>query len=304
DLLAGRIASGYRHIELLEPPVDTCADNPALDGTDFRSRFGIRRDEFVIAMICRLVPDLKLEGLLTACDAVRELAAAGNPVRLVIVGDGQARDDVARRAEQTNASAGYDAVLLIGELADPSPAYAAADVIVGQGGSALRGMAFGKPLVVVGEGGFNELLTRESAPTFLRQGWYGLGPGSLGTGAPALQKALERVLASPSTRRDLGLFGRQLAEQRFSLDRAADLVSSIYDSAVETPISSRLVVPEAMRVAAAVAGDRVRRRYLKWSGTAATDDRNARDAISGVFARGNGDPAAKPVQHRAAQPSA
>ena len=51
-------------------------------------------------------------------------------------------------------TAGRQVVLLTGEIADPRPAYAAADVVVGQGGSALRGMAFGKPLVVVGEGRF------------------------------------------------------------------------------------------------------------------------------------------------------
>ena len=54
---------------------------------------------------------------------------------------------------------GRQVVLLTGEIADPRSAYAAADVVVGQGGSALRGMAFGKPLIVVGEEGFSELLT-------------------------------------------------------------------------------------------------------------------------------------------------
>jgi len=191
-------AAGHRRVMLLEPPVDTRADNPSVDGRSFRAERGVQPDEVLLAMVCRLVPDLKLEGLLSACDAVRELAVAGKPVRLMIVGDGRARDDVARRAADVNAAVGYEAVLLAGEMADPSPAYAAADVIIGQGGSALRGMAFAKPLVVIGEEGFSELLTPESTPTFLRQGWYGLGPGSLGTGVTALRLALSVLSVRPS----------------------------------------------------------------------------------------------------------
>ncbi|RJF78739.1 glycosyltransferase family 4 protein [Rhodopseudomonas palustris] len=296
------ITLGYEHVELLEPPVDTRADNPAVDGSDFRERFGIRPGEVVVAMVCRLVPDLKLEGLLTACDAVRELAVAGKPVRLIIVGDGQAREVVSARAGETNAAAGYQAVLLAGEMADPSSAYAAADIIVGQGGSALRGMAFAKPLIVVGEAGFSEMLTPGSASTFLRQGWYGLGAGTLGLGTPAFRAALECLVDSPMRRHELGLFGRRLAEQRFSLGRAAELVERIYASAVETPHSLRHVLPEALHVAAGVAGDRLRRRYHKWLGTAATDDRNGRDVIAAVFARGADAPAAGATERQAARP--
>lgn len=283
------IASGYQCVELLEPPVDTRADNPSVNGSSFRSRLRIRPDEVVVAMICRLVPDLKLQGLLTACNAVRDLAVAGRPVRLVIVGDGRARDEVARHAADANAVAGYDVVLLAGEMADPRPAYAAADVLVGQGGSALRGMAFAKPLVVVGEAGFSELLTSESAPTFLRQGWYGLGAGSLGTGVPALYAALQRLVNSPGMRRELGHFGRELAEKRFSLSHAAEIVENTYVWAVRNPVPFRRLLPEAVQVAAGVGGYKLRRKYLKWAGTAATDDQNARELIAAVFEKGNKD---------------
>lgn len=297
------IASGYRRAELLEPPADTQADHPSVDGAGFRAGLRIRPDEVIVAMICRLVPDLKLEGLLTACDAVRGLAIAGRPVRLVIVGDGPARDEVARRAAEVNAAAAYDAVVLVGEMADPSPAYAAADVIIGQGGSALRGMAFAKPLVVIGEAGFSELLTPESAPTFLRQGWFGLGAGSLGTGAPALLAALQRVVDSPGMRRELGLFGRHLVDQRFSLVRAAEVVENIYVSAIRKPLSSARLLPEAARVAVGAGGYSLRRKYQKWVGTAAADDQNSRGAIAAVFET-NKDATARKDEPQVAQPSA
>lgn len=281
--------AGYRQVELLEPPVDTDADNPAVDGNDFRAKKGIQPNEVLLAMVCRLVPDLKLEGLLSACAAVRELAAAGCPVRLVIVGDGRARGEVARHAAEVNASAGREVVLMTGEMTDPAPAYAAADIVIGQGGSALRGMAFGKPLVVVGEEGFSELLTPESLPVFLGQGWYGLGSGSLGTGTPALRIALERLVGSPKLRDELGQLGRQLTEQRFSVRRAASVVENLYVSAIGNPAPFGSVLSDFVHVSTGLVGNKIGRKYQRWTGRSSVDDNNARKLIAAVITNGKRD---------------
>jgi glycosyltransferase involved in cell wall biosynthesis len=274
------LAAGHRRVILLEPPVDVDADNPSVDGRDFRAEHGIRADEVLLVMVCRLVPELKLEGLLAACDAVGKLARTGHLVRLVIVGDGRARKEVADHAAKANALAGRQVVQLTGEITDPRPAYAAADVIVGQGSSALRGMAFGKPLVVVGEEGFVELLTPESAPIFLQQGWYGLGAGSLGTGAAALCLAMERLAISVELRRELGAFARHLVVNRFSLHRAARLLEEEYIAAIRERLEVRPPVVDFVHSAAGVLGNKVRRQYHRWRGTVGIDNPNGRAAIT------------------------
>ena len=71
--------------------------------------------------------------------------------------------------------------MLIGAMVDPRPAYAAADVVVGMGGSALRGMAFAKPVIVVGEKNFAEVFDQDTAQGFYDRGIYGLGDGSRAT---------------------------------------------------------------------------------------------------------------------------
>ena len=245
------IAAGHRHVTLLEPPVDAQTDHPSANGNDFRIAHGIRPGEVLAVMICRLVPDLKLEGLLSACEAIGEMALVGEPIRLMIIGDGPARAQVAACSAKVNAAVGQEVVVLAGEMADPRPGYAGADIIIGQGGSALRGMAFGKPLVVIGENGFSELLTPESAPTFLRQGWYGLGPGSRGAGVPALRLALQSAVASRELRRELGLFGRRLVEQRFSLAHAAKTVEDLYLWAIRNRVSTPRRLAEATQSIAA-----------------------------------------------------
>jgi glycosyltransferase involved in cell wall biosynthesis len=284
QIRAAALARGHRRVTLLEPPVDIDADNPSLDGGSFRAQHGIRPDEILVAMICRLVPELKLEGLFAACDAISELVRTRTRVRLLIVGDGPARNEVAERATNANAAAGRRVVLLTGEIADPRPAYAAADVVVGQGSSALRGMAFGKPLVVIGEEGFSELLTPQTVSLFLRQGWYGLGSGSLGSGAPGLRLALERLIGSLDLRRDLGAYGRKLVVDRFSLQRAARLQEEEYITAVREPIAASTLVMDVVRSAAGVLGSKVHRKYQRWRGTAAADDSNARAAVAKVLA--------------------
>jgi glycosyltransferase involved in cell wall biosynthesis len=284
-------AKGFRRVSLLEPPVDIEADNPVIDGSVFRARNGIEPNEVLVAVVCRLVPHLKLEGLRMACEAIGALACVGSPLRLLIVGDGDARNEVAKCAEKANRAAGRQAILLTGELLDPRPAYAAADVVLGQGGSALRGMAFGKPLIVLGELGFVELLTATSAPMFLQQGWYGLGPGSFGAGAPALRLALEQLVASPDLRRELGAFGRQLAVDRFSLGRIAQLLEQQYVAARHTPVTAPLL-SDILRTTSGVLGSKLRRRYGHWRGKADVDNPNALPEIR-RFASLSGTPSSR-----------
>ena len=68
-------------------------------------------------------------------------------------------------------------MVLIGALRDPRPAYAASDIVLGMGGSALRGLSFAKPLVMIGERGFARLFTPETVPEFLQNGMFGIGQG-------------------------------------------------------------------------------------------------------------------------------
>jgi glycosyltransferase involved in cell wall biosynthesis len=272
----GRVGPVY----LIEPPVDVVLNAPGHPVAEFRDRFGLHgRDAqppmrmFDLVMVCRLVPELKLEGILTAIDVVGELARQ-RPVRLTIVGDGPAASTVRERAEAANARAGRRVVVLTGQLDDPRPAYAAADAVLGMGGSALRGLAFGRPLVVQGEQGFWELLTPQSCETFLHQGWYGLGDG--GDGRDRLRAILHRLMDDEALCRSLGEYGRDLAVTRFSLQRAATVQEDIYRRALAQAPSVVGDAAQGARAAIGLAGYKVHRRYQRLRGTAARDDFNAK----------------------------
>lgn len=270
--------AGRAEVTVLEPPVDVRSNAPGFDPGPFRSRLGLDTSVPLVVVVCRLVKEFKLEGLLAACAAVGELAVSGVPVQLAIVGDGYERSAVEQAAAAANAFAGRRVVALAGEMSDPRPAYAAADVMLGMGGSALRTMAFGKPLVVQGERGFWELLTPESVPKFLVQGFYGVGPVSDGRaeGARRLERILGSLLAQPDTWPGLGECGRQVVTERFSLDHAAEVLEQIYASAVQTPPSvpaTRLAV-DAGRSGVGVVRHQLRRKWQRRRGTIVIDDMN------------------------------
>jgi glycosyltransferase involved in cell wall biosynthesis len=271
DIRDRALADGFRAVELIEPPVDVTANRPEVDPGDFRASYGLAADVPLVVAVCRLVPELKLEGLLAATSAVAELNAAGTPCQLAIVGDGPSRAVLAEAAAAANGIAGGTVVVLTGQLSDPRPAYSAADVMLGMGGSALRGMAFGKPLVVQGERGYWKLLTPDTAPEFLAQGWYGIGSGV--DGEPVVAGILRELLADPGTRAKLGQYARELVVKRFSLDHAAATQEAVYRRALA---GTRVPPPvDLARSAAGVVAYKARRKLARLRGTAHTDDFNA-----------------------------
>lgn len=220
---AARVGRSGR-VDVIEPPVDTRSNHPGISGAEFRAEWNLGNRPTVV-LVSRLAIALKLEGIERAI-AASALLAADTGLRLVIVGDGQARDKVAALANAVNAKTGEPTVVLTGELADPRQAYAAADVVLAMGGSALRAMAFEKPVIVLGELGFAKTLTPESASTFLWQGFYGLGDGD--ARPEGLAGLIAPLLADIGRRAALGAFSKEFVTSRFSLAAAAKRQVDLY----------------------------------------------------------------------------
>jgi phosphatidylinositol alpha-mannosyltransferase len=272
------LQAGHQKVTLLEWPVDVRANAPGQDPGSFRRDLGLKPDVPLVVIVGRLATELKLEGLLAACDAAGEVASTGTCMQLVLVGEGQARPLVEAAAQAANTRAGYRVVTLAGLMTDPRRAYAAADIVVGMGGSALRGMAFAKPVVVQGEHGFCELLTPQSAQLFSGPGWYGLGPPEHGRAQAAARLAaiLRDLAPDPARRASLGQFARSLAVSRYSLERAAQVQIEAYAEAItQCSDTSRLeLAADATRAAASLAYYKTHRKWQRLRGTAAVDDFN------------------------------
>lgn len=248
--------SGFKEVHVIRPVVDTETEHPGVDASEFLDEHQLDDHVSNVVMVSRLAEKAKLEGLERAIAAV-ELLAHDRPVRLVVVGDGIAFDRLVRRAEDVNRRLGRRVVVLTGPMLDPRPAYAAADVVVGMQGAILRGMAFQKPAIVVGERGFSEIVSPESTDGFLRKGFYGIGDGDLRPERLAAQ--LSNLLGDSSHRDRLGRFARGVVREHASLSSAADRLEAIYRSVMERPPSRGERLTAGARFAADLVAAKIRR---------------------------------------------
>jgi glycosyltransferase involved in cell wall biosynthesis len=254
-------SAGYRHPHLIMPPVDIQSNSPDSQAAlAFRNSFGIDDGDVLFVTVSRLVNWMKAESIHQTIDAVRRLGG-DKTLRFAIVGDGTARAELEAFAAEVNGELGRRAIVFTGELLDPRPAYAAADVVVGMGGSALRGMAFEKPVIVTGEQNFAALFTPETKDFFYEKGLYGEGDDRFGS--DRLVRDMARLLDSQDLRNDLGRFARGFVEQHYSIDAVGRELNELLVSASTAPDSFGDVIYDTCRTATLVAAKRFRSQ-IRW----------------------------------------
>ncbi|KAA0977547.1 glycosyltransferase family 4 protein [Paeniglutamicibacter gangotriensis] len=214
---------GRGRVAVIEPPIDT-ESNRASDVDAARRRIRASGGDFVISMVCRMTNELdKANGVIDAIKVAGDLAKDFQ-VRLMVAGDGGELARITRHADAVNQRLGHDVVEVLGSVLDPGDIYEGSDVVLGMGSSVLRGMAYGKPVVVQGANGYWELLTPSTLETFLRVGFYGNG----GSGAAALQPFLVNLMENPEKRDRLGTWSREVVVSRFGLTAAAGSLETVY----------------------------------------------------------------------------
>jgi glycosyltransferase involved in cell wall biosynthesis len=237
---------GREPVALLMPPTDVQSNSPdAIDPAALRQEMGIEPTDITVVTVSRLHTALKAESLLATVAAIGRIGR-NFPVRFIIVGDGDLRSTLEAEARRVNECLGRTAVTLIGEMLDPRPAYAAADIVVAMGGSALRGMAFAKPVIVVGEKGFAELMSPETAAYFDQNGLYGRGVGDL---ASRLADVLCRLCEQPDQFPSVGAFSRQFVTRHYSLESVADHLIELYGNCISRRTNPRNLAFDALRTA-------------------------------------------------------
>jgi glycosyltransferase involved in cell wall biosynthesis len=211
---------------VLEPPIDTEADSPEIDGAPLRAQLGLEGGGPLLVTVSRLSLELKLDALTEAIDAADRLADRTG-LRLLIVGDGPAGGVLKARGAEVNRRHGREVVVFAGALADPRQAYAAADLVLGMGSSSLRAMAMRKPVVVQGERGFSKVFEPTALPYFLEHGFWGLGEGEPGDERLAAQ--IGALLGDRWRLSALASYGHKTVLERFSLERAVGRQLEIYE---------------------------------------------------------------------------
>lgn len=217
-------------VELISPPVDLRSDSRAVDPTGFEREFRLDPSRCHVVIVSRLAASMKELGIRHAIEAIELLGR--DDVDLLIVGSGDAEERLRDAGEKVNARLGRRAVVFCGAMYDPRAAYAAADLVIGMGGSAARALAFGKPLVVCGEHGWFRTFTPTTAPLLFRNSFW----SDESEPAPVSQLAeqIRALVDDPDERRELGGFGRDFAEANFGLEAMTARLVNVYRTAVST----------------------------------------------------------------------
>lgn len=225
DELAGRPGG----TTLISPPVDMTRDTPGVtDRAAFRSGLGLPDDAVVLAVVSRLSEEMKARGIE---DAITAVEALGDPrVHLVVVGTGDAEARLRSVADGVNLRLGRTAVVFTGPLADPRPAYDGADVVLGMGSSAARGLAFGKALVVLGERGWSAVFREPYTDAIFRNSFW--SPAEVPDGAGLLAEHLRTLTGDAAERERLGTAARAFAETNFGLAAMAQRLAGVYEEAL------------------------------------------------------------------------
>lgn len=256
--LVDRARVNGRRPVLLLPPVDIHKNAPgAEDPERFKKQYGINGADFTLVTVSRLTDWMKGESLRRTIAAVSDLGKRF-PLRFVVVGDGPARTDLERLARQTNQALMRHAVVLTGAMVDPRPAYAAADVVVGMGGSALRGMAFAKAVIVVGERNFAEIFNQDTAERFYYRGIYGLGDGAPGN--YPLTASIELLANHPDLTSSIGAFSRDFVLKHFSLEAVTDALDGYFRNAVSASLPFHVRAKDEFRTGAILLARRLVKR--------------------------------------------
>ncbi len=216
-------------VRLISPPVDTRRDDShVVSGSAWVKSLGLDPENLRIVMVTRLDEEMKATAVSHAIRAVGGLA--NMKVDLIIVGTGDAEIRLRGLADQVNASRRRHGIVLAGPMSDPRCAYAAADIVIGMGGSAARSLSFGKSLVVSGEAGWFRTFNPESSAELFRNSFW--SPESMRDPVGELRRILFLLLADPGKRSLLGRYGREFALQNFGLPGMAKRLVDTYDSAL------------------------------------------------------------------------
>lgn len=181
---------------------------PAGARQEIRSRLGIGPQSVVIGSVGRLV-DVKDFGTLVS--AVAKLAAAGQDVHLVLVGDGPRQEQLAQQAAQAGISARLH---LPGQQEDVGRWLSALDIYVnssvseGMSQSIVEALAAGLPLAVTDVGDNGLLAGRGGEPNGL------VVPPS---DPAAMAQALQTLVENESLRRQFGASALETHARQYSV---------------------------------------------------------------------------------------
>jgi len=188
-----------------------------------RKSFGISDSDIVVITVASLTPH-KGHGVLI--DAMHILSQEYQNLRLLIVGDGPLRNDLAEYVMRLDLSRN---IVFTGLRKDIYSLLKLSDIFVlpslkreGLSIALVEAMACGLPVVGTSVGGNCEVI-EENANGFL------VTPGN----PEELAVAIEKLISDKTVREKMGQMGRRIFEKKFTVTKMTESIESLYDKLIE-----------------------------------------------------------------------
>lgn len=213
-----------RKVVVIHNGIDVRRVESTLTHEQARERLGIGENELALGCVARLEQQKGHRFLLEACAALKQDAALGPRLRLLVVGDGRLRGDLETQARALGLASSAS---FLGTRQDVPDILRALDIYVmpslweGLSIAMLEAMAAGLPIVISDVSG---------AAQALGDNEHGVRvpPGD----AAALADALRSLARDPGRRRALAVSARQRVQERFSIDAMMSQLATVYDDAL------------------------------------------------------------------------
>ncbi|MCW3797362.1 glycosyltransferase family 4 protein [Sphingomonas sp. BN140010] len=221
-----RVAAAYRRARVanIPNPIDVQEWRP-FPPAEARAALGLANDTFVAVTHGRI--DIHRKGL----DLL--LAAWTGPGELVLIGSGQDREQLATMVEGRTGVRWIDTYTndreFIRRWLSASDVYVSASRIEGMPVAPLEAMACGLPVIGSTAQGLADMLASEGPAVGL------LFPSE---NVAMLAAAIGRLRDDPALRRTLGHHGRELVEQRFSIESVANALDALLHAALDRRLAS------------------------------------------------------------------
>ena len=163
--------------------------------------------------------------LIAACEQVYR---TWPELRLAIVGDGNKRAEVEKRARECNARTGKEAVVMLGARTDVNKIMAKSDLVIGVSRVALEAMACAKSVLLAGPQGFGGLLAPHKLSFFQKDNFTARSTGEKTT-AENLAAALQEFFNQPGHWRSAtGRTFREFVVKEYGSRQMAQKVARVY----------------------------------------------------------------------------
>ena len=185
-----------------------------------RAEYNIADEDIVIAAAGKLHPG---KGVYELLDAVRQLTATRQNLKVMYIGDGEERQRLPDRAKELRMA---DRVIMTGYRSDIDRLFSAIDIFAlpskgyeSFGMVLIEAMAAGKPVIGTATGGIPEIIVDNQTGLLVT-------PGSV----DELAKAIERLIAEPGFRQRLIAAGQQTVKENFTDTASASKVAAILEA--------------------------------------------------------------------------